>query len=241
MAKFKAGDKVRIKSNISIAKTYNGGCWVTEEMFDKIGDIEIIESVEAHRTTGEARYSITNSDYYWTDDMLERVEDTMKYKVGDKVRVREDLIVDRIYGEDCFVSGMVIMKGKEVTIDAVHDDVKKYHIKECGFSWTEEMFEDIRPSLKGKIVEVAAGYTYYMLTEAMGVRETGHAGNIRWTSKTGFRPVKIWEVNAGLVGNLSNLCTAKGELIWEEEKEKKEMTVAEIEKALGYSVKIIKE
>lgn len=241
MAKFKVGDKVKIKSDISMTRTYNGGCKVTKEMLDKIGAIETIKYVNAHLLNGEARYTITNSGYFWTDDMLERVEDTMKYKVGDKVRVREDLIVDKDYGEECFVRGMVIMKGKEVTIEAAYDDVKKYRIKECGFNWTEEMFEDARPSLKGKIVEVAVGYTYFMLTETMGVRETAHAGNIRWTSTTGFYPVKIWEVNASLVGDLSKLCTAKGELIWEEEKKKKEMTVAEIEKALGYSVKIIKE
>ena len=240
MAKFKTGDKVRIKRNISTTKTYNGGCNVTKEMIDKIGDIETIEFVHYHTTNGEARYSISNSDYFWTDDMLERVENTMKYKVGDKVRARKDLIVDETYGEDSFVLGMKNMLGKTVTIDIVDEKNKKYRIRECTFNWTDEMFEDAKPSLKGKIVEVAAGYTYYMVTETTGVRESSHASGIAW-SDTSFCPVKVWEINMRYVGKLSDLCTAKGELIWEKEEKKKEMTVAEIEKALGHSVKIVKE
>lgn len=243
MAKFEVGDKVRIKSNISTSKKYNGGCCVTEEMFDKIGDIETIKHVAAHMGNGQARYTITNSDYFWTDDMLERVENSMKYKVGDKVRVRKDLIVDKEYGNDCFVIGMKGMLGKTVTIDSVNEGAEIYRIKECGFHWTEEMFEENgdKPSLKGKIVEVAVGYTYYMITETRGLREGCHATGISWSTETDFCPVKVWEVNTPYVNNLSDLCKAKGELIWEKEAEKVEMTVAEIEAKLGYSVKIVKE
>lgn len=241
MAKFEVGDKVRIKSNISTSKKYNGGCCVTEEMLDKIGDIETIKHVEAHVFGDEARYTITNSDYYWTDDMLERVESSMKYKVGDKVRVREDLIIDKEYGNDFFVIGMKGMLGKTVTIDSVNEEGETYHIRECGFNWTEEMFED-KPSLKGKIVEVAAGYTYYMITETKGLREGYHATDIAWSATNDFYPVKVWEVDGRKARNLENLCEeAKGELIWEKETEKVEMTVAEIEAQLGYSVKIVKE
>jgi hypothetical protein len=102
------------------------------------------------------------------------------------------------------------------------------------------MFED-KPSLKGKIVEVAAGYTYYMITETKGLREGYHATGIAWSDDTDFCPVKVWEVDTPYVSNLLDLCKAKGELIWEKETEKVEMTVAEIEAKLGYSVKIVKE
>ena len=244
MAKFEVGDKVRIKSNISTSKKYNGGCRVTEEMFDKIGDIETIKHVGAHMGNGEARYTISNSDYFWTDDMLERVENSMKYKVGDKVKIRENLVVDKRYGNEDFVSGMIHMRGKEATISEVYKGVKLYRIKECDYSWTDEMFEENgdKPSLKGKIVEVAAGYTYYMITETRGLRKGYHATNILWSSTTDFYPVKVWEVNEKKAIDLEGLCEeAKGELIWEKESEKVEMTVAEIEAKLGYSVKIVKE
>ena len=64
----------------------------------------------------------------------------MKYKVGDKVRVREDLIVDQWYGEDTFASGMVSFKGKIVTISNIESGF--YILKEDSsrWSWTDEMF-----------------------------------------------------------------------------------------------------
>ena len=67
----------------------------------------------------------------------------MKYKVGDKVRVREDLVVGEKYGEWEVTPGMSRYAGQTVTI-RYHSDVPDYYdIKEYepqGF-WAEEMFE----------------------------------------------------------------------------------------------------
>lgn len=71
----------------------------------------------------------------------------MKYKVGDKVRVRYDLKLNtRYYNEnsDCFDVATILMipfAGKIVTIKSV-DDFEKYHICEDKyyFSWTDDMF-----------------------------------------------------------------------------------------------------
>ena len=64
----------------------------------------------------------------------------MKYKVGDKVRVREDLIAEELYGKDVFVSEMTSFKGQTVTIKKIQDN--KYLIEEDleDWYWTEEMF-----------------------------------------------------------------------------------------------------
>lgn len=66
----------------------------------------------------------------------------MKYKIGDKVRVREDLIVDQWYGDDIFISEMVSFKGKIVTIKK--NQYNKYLIKEGSttWNWTDEMFSE---------------------------------------------------------------------------------------------------
>ena len=66
----------------------------------------------------------------------------MKYKVGDKVRVREDLIVDQWYGEDTFTSGMVSFKGKIVTISNIESGF--YILKEDSsrWNWADEMFSE---------------------------------------------------------------------------------------------------
>ena len=64
----------------------------------------------------------------------------MKYKVGDKVRVREDLAADNWYGNEIVVSGMTCLKGKIVTISKVQYD--KYEIEEDNkiWWWSDEMF-----------------------------------------------------------------------------------------------------
>ena len=74
----------------------------------------------------------------------------MKYKVGDKVLVREDLAADNWYGNEIVVSGMTCLKGKIVTINKVQYD--KYEIEEDDkiWNWTDEMFsgkvsEDFNP------------------------------------------------------------------------------------------------
>ena len=77
----------------------------------------------------------------------------MKYDVGDKVKVREDLIVRDRYRmfdskfTNSVVRDMLKFKGKIVTIKSVDD---QYRIKEdCGdWGWTDEMFEGLAKSIK---------------------------------------------------------------------------------------------
>ena len=70
----------------------------------------------------------------------------MRYKVGDKVKVRKDLAVDKDYDGYAFVSSMEEFKGKIVTIESVDGD--HYHIEEdkfeFKFGWVDEMLEPIK-------------------------------------------------------------------------------------------------
>ena len=75
-----------------------------------------------------------------------------KYKVGDKVRVRRDLIVDKQYymsdgfhGE-IFVNSMKKMKGKVVTIKDAYE--QHYRIEEFSWYWTDEMLELVESKSK---------------------------------------------------------------------------------------------
>lgn len=67
----------------------------------------------------------------------------MKYKVGDKVRVRRDLQIRTHYEDYIFVSGMNDYKGSVVTISKVYSTY--YCIEEDieNWMWTDEMFEGL--------------------------------------------------------------------------------------------------
>jgi hypothetical protein len=69
----------------------------------------------------------------------------MKFKVGEKVRIREDLEADKEYG--CLISNseMVKLKGQIFEIEAITcDDDKLIWLKdENRFNWTEFMLEPV--------------------------------------------------------------------------------------------------
>lgn len=65
----------------------------------------------------------------------------MRFKVGDKVRVREDLEVFTKHGNYTFVKSMEEYKGKEFIIDKVCTNY--YILKDIGYCWTDEMLEPI--------------------------------------------------------------------------------------------------
>lgn len=66
----------------------------------------------------------------------------MKYKVGDKVKIREDLVVDEIYGDDSFAEEMERYKGKTATITDVYCGKYEIDIDDGDWCWTDEMLED---------------------------------------------------------------------------------------------------
>ena len=65
----------------------------------------------------------------------------MKYKVGDKVRVRNDLVFGKKYGKCTFVVGMDKYSGKIMTIGDINLGCYNF-IEDTGrWCWTDEMLE----------------------------------------------------------------------------------------------------
>ena len=78
----------------------------------------------------------------------------MKYKVGDKVRVKKDLVIDSSYGREDFVEEMKSFIGKIVTISKVIDEEYMILEDDGDYAWTEEMFEGVAneaPSITKRI------------------------------------------------------------------------------------------
>lgn len=68
----------------------------------------------------------------------------MKYKAGDKVVLRSDLIRGEAYEEYILLSEMYRLRGKTVTIEEVREGgLPSYKIEECRHPFfTDEMFLD---------------------------------------------------------------------------------------------------
>ena len=68
----------------------------------------------------------------------------MKYKVGDRVKVREDLEIDNAYGGITFLKDMARLCGKTATIEVVFDK-GAYWLKEdeYKYNYAEEMLEPV--------------------------------------------------------------------------------------------------
>ena len=80
----------------------------------------------------------------------------MKYKIGDRVKIREDLKVDEQCGAYYFVDSMYEMRGLTLTIDKVYAD-GTYRMKEIGYNWTEEMIEGLSEEKSGYFPESCQG------------------------------------------------------------------------------------
>ena len=65
-----------------------------------------------------------------------------KFKIGDKVRLRNNLEVGEDYGEITFLRDMKDLQGKELTIDRISQQ-GNYILKEGRFYYSEEMLEKV--------------------------------------------------------------------------------------------------
>lgn len=73
----------------------------------------------------------------------------MRYSVGDRVVVRNDLVEFQVYssenGEfhDSVTSDMYRLRGTVVTIRQCNHETGKYRINESVFNWVDEMFDGL--------------------------------------------------------------------------------------------------
>ena len=149
--KYKVGDKVLVRKDLEHDKRYS------DVRFDK--DMEKYKGAQATITEVDKKFKVYRIDldkgfFSWGDDMFEGpvyviptpATKVMKYKVGDKVRIREDLRWSYNWnGTGINITDDMARKaGKTATIKEALQR-HRYFIKEDGGSrtWHEEMFEKI--------------------------------------------------------------------------------------------------
>lgn len=165
----------------------------------------------------------------------------MKYKVGDKVRIRSDLketMNNAIYGVSVN-SEMVKLAGKMVTID--HVNKKIYTIKEYGFAWTDEMFECIEKPSREDFLKMPVG-TKIITDKGKELVYDGECFSdkddvIMDTMIDGDLNLIYDDMDYGT--KIIEILEPEYRTIWKEEVKK--MTLKEIEKELGYPVEIVEE
>lgn len=168
----------------------------------------------------------------------------MKYKVGDKVRVKEDLEVGKDYGADVFIGIMRLFKGKTVTIEEVVQS--KYRVKESSFFWTDEMLEDVENEIKtiedlreGDIIILRNGDKLVVCSDKSFVDVNICEGN-NITDTDDFKNDLTCSYNPKY--DIIKVERPVGyETAYARENVKKRMTVAQICKELGYDVEIAEE
>lgn len=166
----------------------------------------------------------------------------MKFKVGDKVRVREDLVVDRKYGGLTFVSPIAELCGMVFTVGEIRNghDVSYYELDEVSCAWTDEMIEPYEDHEAHKfeafLREVVDG-------NAPSTVRTNHAYNLLSdlvSHDDGDDKYHLTEEEfESAISELVDFYVNK--FVPKEDETAVEMTLSEVEKALGHKVKIVNE
>jgi hypothetical protein len=139
---FKVGDKVTINKGLNAGAHYDR-VYCNSDMAKMGGKTFTITNL-----LDGGKFELEGQCWSWNDTMVSPVTN-YKYKVGEKVRVKENLRSDVSYGmydsyeTDTFVGQMRQFAGKIVTIDEMASG--KYRMAECeGWNFTDEMLEPVQ-------------------------------------------------------------------------------------------------
>lgn len=120
----------------------------------------------------------------------------MKYKVGDKVRIREDLVTGGNYGGCVAVDDMTDMCGSVVTIERV-GEVHGYYIKEDPdeYCWKDEMFEPVEEELTAEeAIKIQAEMCSGIMCKDCAIeklRYDSHCNCVEYRSKNPDKAIEI--------------------------------------------------
>lgn len=159
----------------------------------------------------------------------------MKYKVGQKVRVKKDLVVGKKYGPYFFNKEKA--KYSELTIVYINGN-DNYEMKEDGgsYSWTDEMLEPLNRTLKdiqyGDVITDGDEFIYIL----------GRVDEAIFVSAEAYTEEDVKEADYDIVYSLTEFINdfEDYKIVGQEEDTTEELTIEEVCKQLGKTVKIKK-
>lgn len=168
----------------------------------------------------------------------------MKYKVGDKVKLRNDLKVGKRYGIVDFLKGMKCWLNQELTIESVDYENNSFTTEESCYYFSIEMIEECN----GKYIK---DYTWEDFLECpIGTKITFEDGTILVKSDVDrfdneenvadYEFIESFNKNDGF-GKIIKIEEPTYTTVYEPTEEVEEMTMEEVCKALGKQIKIVKE
>ena len=149
MGKYKIGDKVRVRSDMTAGELY-GGLYLNSVMNSHVGTETTIAAVYDN---DDYELAIDGGRFYWHENMLEPVS---KFKVGDRVRIKVRTGREADYPYD-FTDEMACYAGKEFQIKdmGTSNDYKEckyyeepfyYFLRNNIFTWSSSMLELVTPA-----------------------------------------------------------------------------------------------
>lgn len=174
--KYKVGDKVRVRSDLTNGKRYymensERGDIATNDMVSFAGKVVTIKDASMFG------YHLEEDTWHWTDEMFEGFaeetpipvpdeEKPVKLKVGQRVKIRTDLESDKCYGEKydlhCYCTDTMLEHGGEfVHIKEIHGSkgllyTIEEHLSGCmdAWEWSFDMFEIIEEDPLDMLIEI---------------------------------------------------------------------------------------
>lgn len=114
-------------------------------MFYKYGTYYFINDNELTRS--DCKSSRRDYKYINFKDLFKKES---KFKVGDKVRVKNDLVGYKIYGTYGFVPCMSVYKNKIATITKIKGNVISIDLDNGEWNWDEQMLEEVKEDKMSK-------------------------------------------------------------------------------------------
>lgn len=166
---------------------------------------------------------------------------SMKYKVGDRVRIKRDLKQGDDY-EFGVIDEMEGLKGHVVTIARIDGNIYKLKEDKGDWNWSEEMFEKLAEFNKSDLKD--GDVVTYRSGEKRIV--TDNAEKLRGFNCIGHHYTSSFEEDLKEAYGDTDLDIIRVERPTQyidvfKREEKRKMAIKEIEKELGYSIEIIKE